>query len=414
MTAVTIIIPIYNSEKYLKRCLNSILNQTLKDIEVICINDNSTDSSAEILNSIKKLDNRLKVINFDKNCGASIARNVGIAAAKGNFIGFVDSDDYVDLNFFEELFIKAKLTGADVVKGSIKELDSDCKLISDSIYDINSKIKANKAYFYHSFTSAIYNRIFIIDNSIEFPENISHFEDPYFSIKTAIYCNKIELVDGVNYYYVRNCESETKKKISDKTFIDINNSLKIMIDLINIASINKQHYIIVFDFLFKNALNYSMMSYSSKSIHDKFIQLIMYMKKNRKYEIKRIRNVNPNDLLNNYKYYDSLNDIESTIKILVSYIKPSFLFNSKILTPIHLGRSVESDFSKDGYANQESLNWLHKNCIGDNDFESNISKINRRVGFLTGHIGLGKIMKNWGRLNILVLLDIENSLIHLF
>lgn len=91
------------------------------------------------------------------------------------------------------------------------------------------------------------------------------------------------------------------------------------------------------------------------------------------------------EILNQYKKYDYLNNKENTlIKILVSYIKPSFLFKTSILTPIHLGRAVEKQTSKDGVISDENLNWLHENCIGDDDFIDNISYSNRRVGFLTG------------------------------
>lgn len=91
-------------------------------------------------------------------------------------------------------------------------------------------------------------------------------------------------------------------------------------------------------------------------------------------------------LLTEYKKYDYLNLCRECplIKILVSYIKPSFLFKSEILTPIHLGRAIEKDSSKDGGISDEDVNWLHENCIGDDDFEGNISHVNRRVGFFTG------------------------------
>lgn len=90
------------------------------------------------------------------------------------------------------------------------------------------------------------------------------------------------------------------------------------------------------------------------------------------------------EILADYKKYDFLNKEKTKIKILVSYIKPSFLFKSEILTPIHLGRMVEKENSKDGIISKDDLSWLHRNCIGDDDFEGNISSFNRRVGFLTG------------------------------
>ena len=85
-----------------------------------------------------------------------------------------------------------------------------------------------------------------------------------------------------------------------------------------------------------------------------------------------------------YKKYDDLNQNKSSIKILVSYIKPSFLFKSNILTPIHLGKTVERDSSKDGAQSQSDIEWLHQNCEFNDDFEGGISQYNRRVGFLTG------------------------------
>lgn len=94
--------------------------------------------------------------------------------------------------------------------------------------------------------------------------------------------------------------------------------------------------------------------------------------------------VNEKSILDLYKKYDYLNCNSTLIKILVSYIKPSFLYKSEILTPIHLGRAVERDISKEGYIEEEDIKWLHENCIGDDDFEGNISYTNRRVGFLTG------------------------------
>lgn len=103
-------------------------------------------------------------------------------------------------------------------------------------------------------------------------------------------------------------------------------------------------------------------------------------------------------LIEDYKKFDYLNQDKNKplVKILVSYIKPYFLFKSDILTPIHLGRAIEKDSSKDGVISDEDVNWLHENCIGDDDFETNISHVNRRVGFFTGTYWA---WKNYDRLN---------------
>lgn len=103
-------------------------------------------------------------------------------------------------------------------------------------------------------------------------------------------------------------------------------------------------------------------------------------------------------LLDEYKLYDNLNCEQKNplIKIFVSYIKPSFLYKTKILTPIHLGREIATEYSKDGVISEADLIWLNSNCIYDNDFEGNISATNRRVGFLTGTY---KAWKNYDKIN---------------
>lgn len=107
MCKVSIIIPIYNTEKYIKDCLDSVVNQTLDDIEIICINDGSTDNSLKLINDYAKRDKRIKVIN-QENKGQGTARNIGIKESKGEYIGFVDFDDYIDLKMYEKLFYESK------------------------------------------------------------------------------------------------------------------------------------------------------------------------------------------------------------------------------------------------------------------------------------------------------------------
>ena len=111
---ISLIIPVYNVENYLRQCLDSIINQTLKEIEIICINDGSTDSSKQILEEYALKDERIKIIN-QKNKGAGAARNSGIDAATGEYIGFVDSDDWVNLDAFEKLYNKITRENVDIV-----------------------------------------------------------------------------------------------------------------------------------------------------------------------------------------------------------------------------------------------------------------------------------------------------------
>ena len=100
---ISIIIPVYNVEKYLRRCLNSIINQTYKDIEIILVDDGSTDNSGKICDEYKEKDNRIVVIHKE-NGGLSDARNAGIDIAKGKYIGFIDSDDFADIRMYEIIY----------------------------------------------------------------------------------------------------------------------------------------------------------------------------------------------------------------------------------------------------------------------------------------------------------------------
>ncbi len=201
MAKVSVIIPVYNTEQYLKKCLDSVCGQTLKDLEIICINDCSPDGSLQILKEYAANDNRIKIIDFKENKGAAAARNAGINAASGEYLGFVDSDDFIDLDFYEKLYDKAIETGAEVVKGS------DLKLIHVNgqieVEKRNQQVRQNKINFVCQYTTAIFKREFIVKNKIDFPHDLSVGEDPVFTIKAAILAKKIEVIDGAQYYYCK-------------------------------------------------------------------------------------------------------------------------------------------------------------------------------------------------------------------
>lgn len=116
MAKISVVVPVYNVEKYLKECIDSIINQTLEDIEIICVNDGSTDSSLEILNDYAKKDSRIIVIN-KSNSGYGHTMNMGLNAATGEYVGIIESDDFADKNMFEDLYKLAKEYDADIVKG---------------------------------------------------------------------------------------------------------------------------------------------------------------------------------------------------------------------------------------------------------------------------------------------------------
>jgi len=112
---ITVIIPVYNAEKYISKCLESVINQTFKDFEVLCINDCSKDSSLKILEEYSKKDKRINIINNEKNLGAALTRNKGIESAKGEYIYFLDADDYIDEDYLEKMVEKIEKENADIV-----------------------------------------------------------------------------------------------------------------------------------------------------------------------------------------------------------------------------------------------------------------------------------------------------------
>jgi len=196
MPKISVIIPVYNTEKYLAECLDSVVNQTLQDIEIICVNDGSTDGSLAILEEYAEKDSRIKIIQ-QKNQGAGEARNKGIKTAQGEYIAFIDSDDFLEEDcFYEKLYNSAKSEQADISKANYKNLSD--KYVPEFV---NEMIKENKLNFTSTFCSCIFNRLFLINNNIFFP-NLIDMEDPVFAFSCAIKANKIIIVDNL-YIIIR-------------------------------------------------------------------------------------------------------------------------------------------------------------------------------------------------------------------
>ncbi|MDR1167965.1 MAG: glycosyltransferase [Heliobacteriaceae bacterium] len=250
MPKISVIIPVYNTGPYLRRCLDSVLNQTLQDIEIICINDGSTDSSLTVLKEYAAKDSRVRVINFAKNKGAAAARNAGIKAATGEYIGFIDSDDYVDLDFYEKLYERMLQTGADIVKGA------DLKLVHPNgrieVDKQNVKIKQNKLNFWNQYTSAIYRREFILKNEIEFPLGLLVGEDPVFAIKAAILADKVEVINYAQYYYCRR-EGSLNSEVWHKTkILSYAKYIETVMDFVYQSGLKDEDRKIIFDRLLED------------------------------------------------------------------------------------------------------------------------------------------------------------------
>ena len=224
MNNISIVIPVYNVEKYLSRCLNSILSQSMKDIEIILVNDGSTDSSLEICKKYQKRDFRIVII--DKiNGGVSIARNAGIDAATGKYIGFVDADDWVEPFMYENMYktiekFKCNMAFCNYSKDSkfgstIKTIKINKDVLGK--FDIINELIANMIGIedilpkYYNIMGCVwrclYKRDFINKFGLKFKPGISIMEDLIFNVQALIYCDRACIDHGVYYHYMKNKSS---------------------------------------------------------------------------------------------------------------------------------------------------------------------------------------------------------------
>ena len=226
MAKVSVIVPVYNVEKYLKRCLDSLINQTLSDIDIICINDGSKDSSLQILEQYAQKDSRIVIYN-QENSGLSVARNTGLEHASGEYIGFVDSDDWVDLDFYEKLYNSAKNNNADIaVADFIREHPNKkpkrLKLKVEKIYTTpEDKFMICKVHREGCVWNKIYRTEFIHSINLKFVPKM-YYEDRDFTIRSLYFSKKLVTTPNTYYRYFVNPKSIVNKRrnyIQDEHYI---------------------------------------------------------------------------------------------------------------------------------------------------------------------------------------------------
>lgn len=229
---ISIIIPFYNADNQLRQCLNSVVNQTLTNLEIICIDDNSRDKSLKIAEEFAKTDNRIKIIKNEETKGQSYSRNRGLEAATGRYIGFADADDFVDENMFKTMLSKAVKTEADIVMCKALLYDEKTQTTkTDDYYGLKCFEKFSKKIFNHEDTknfiteinvavwNKLYRRDFLIKEKIKFSEG-NIFEDLPFFFETYTKAKNVVIVDEHLYYYRINTPNstmtQTGKKLLDR------------------------------------------------------------------------------------------------------------------------------------------------------------------------------------------------------
>lgn len=228
----SVIITTHNTEKYLFKCIDSIINQTLPDIEIIIVDDASTDNTPKIAENLALQYDNILFLPLSISCGPGGARNKALLQATGEYISFIDSDDWVDLNYLEMMYNKAKQLNADIVTCSLMreydynissplykcKYDQDYVLSGETAFRIMTNEYNYGIKFLPSALNKIYKKTFLTDNSLKFPENI-YFEDQPFSYSCTLAANKVICIPNVVYHHYKRSgsivQSFSQKNIDD-------------------------------------------------------------------------------------------------------------------------------------------------------------------------------------------------------
>lgn len=307
---ISVIVAVYNTEKYLDRCIESLLNQTYKNIELVIVEDCSTDSSRKLLKKYKGNKN-IKVFYNRENRGLSYSRNYGLKKSTGDFIGYIDSDDYVEPDYYEKLMSSIKDNKSDIAICDIKLVDEQtnkiqrCKCYTND-FDVCSVIN-------NGFAASACNKLFKRKNIEKYPFAEGKVnEDIAVVIPTVIQAKKISYADTC-YFYVQRGGSIQNSKFSDKRF-DIFDGVKTTLERIK----NEQDY----EF-YKNAI-----------VYNQLILLLMFAIPKEKNFIKR------------YKFLKKFNELSKDYKITKNTNYLEYLENSKRINQIYYKNLVSLNEKK--------------------------------------------------------------------
>lgn len=222
---ISVIIPVYNLEDYIERCINSVLIQTFKNFEVICVDDKSQDRTIEIVEKIAKIDSRVKLLRHPQNLGPAMARSYGCRESKGSYIFFLDGDDTLPSNALELLYTKIMDSKVDIVRGSVVVVDFDGNrnlLKCDSLpygsdcYGIYRALL--EGCFRHNLCFTLFNRSLLTDYTYLFYPNMRNGEDAYLFYQLVENIkNGIEVIPEIVYFYQMNPNSSSHIELSDNS-----------------------------------------------------------------------------------------------------------------------------------------------------------------------------------------------------
>lgn len=290
---ISIIIPCYNVEKYISKCIKSIIEQTYSNLEIILVDDYSTDNTYEILKEHSKKDNRIKLLKNIENNGAAYSRNKGLSVATGKYISFIDSDDYIDKIFYEKMLDKIIKNNADISICDIKTVyENNNQTIINKCYDGDKfdSISILKSGFVASSGNKLFKKEII--EKYKYPEGIINEDIPVI-VPAILETDKIEYVDNVYYYYFQRNTSVQNSKFSSKKF-DVVKSLDLTLERIkNSSKYDQIKDILIYNqiitFLIYEIVKIRKFSYRRKA-------LLEYYDKTKKYDI--VNNLTFKEIIN--------------------------------------------------------------------------------------------------------------------
>ena len=218
---ISVVVPVYNVEQYLEKCVNSIINQTYKNLEIILVDDGATDNSGEMCDELAKLDDRISVYHKE-NGGLSDARNYGVERATGEYIGFVDSDDYIDAEMYEKLYEAIKKEDADVAECNLKIIyPNRVELFTEqNYYKVCTKWEYLEEYLtIKKVFGSVWTKLIKSDvaKKLVFPKG-KLYEDTYYAYDLINVANSFVLIDSPSYNYLMRENSITNAKFNPRIF----------------------------------------------------------------------------------------------------------------------------------------------------------------------------------------------------
>lgn len=292
MDTVSVIIPVYNTDEFIKQCMQSVLDQTYKKLEIIVVNDNSSDDSSKIIEELASIDSRIKVFHFKERKGAGAARNYGMKKASGKYIYFLDSDDYLPEDTIN--YLVSYIGENDIIRGRMKTTDLGSSFailfkgtFNPTIYVENkfNLIKNNSA------TNFLFKKEFIMENNLRFSEKVEIYSDLYFMIPALISVEYVPYLNEAIYFrrqrtdpFINPALSQYDDQLKIKEFINVYNDLKEIYDNALANSFLDEHMV---NFYRKEIINYFKEKKNIKEIYPLLI--------------KSINRIKP-DMLNNYDW----------------------------------------------------------------------------------------------------------------